>query len=261
MSTRIDAPELLEELVSLHRQIAMLEAAKLETMTRYEAIRERDDGHATRSVPDEIALALHVGRGQVVNQLRLARDLTERLPATFTALRAGRIDVLKARGLVEVTAELSVDDARTVEGKVLPQAGYRTVKQLRASARYHRDRVDAAAAEARRRRAIQRRRVSFALLDDGAGELATTGPGDRLYLAWLVIDEAARTIKTAGDERPIDAIRHDVHLDLVMGKWRENVQVHAYLHVPATTLAGVGDDPGILAGYGPVTAQRCREVA
>src|SRR5882672_5521535 len=261
MSTRLDASELLNHMVCLQCHIAILEAAKLEAMARYEMIRERDDDHAIRSVPDEIALALHVSRGHVFNQLQLAHNLIERLPDTFSALRVGWIDAVKARALVEVTAELSVEHARVVEGKVLPKAGERTAGQIRASARYQRDRVDPAAAEARRQRAIEDRRVSFALFDDGVGELVATGSGDRLYLAWLVIDELARKIKVVGDERPIGAIRHDVHLDLILGKNVERVQVQAYLHVPATTLAGVGDDPGILAGYGPLTAERCREVA
>lgn len=64
-----------------------------------------------------------------------------------------------------------------------------------------------------------------------------------------------------GDERTLDQIRHDVLLDMVLGTFDSRVQVHAYLHVPATTLAGIGQDPGILAGYGPVTAEACRELA
>jgi hypothetical protein len=103
--------------------------------------------------------------------------------------------------------------------------------------------------------------VSFAVFDDGTAELVAAGPGDRLYLAWLVIDELARKIKASGDERPIDAIRHDIHLDLILGKCADRIQVHAYLHVPATTLAGISEDPGILAGYGPITAELCRQLA
>jgi hypothetical protein len=91
--------------------------------------------------------------------------------------------------------------------------------------------------------------------------LTAIGEGDRLYLAWVVLDTLAHHLRAAGDDRTLDQLRHDLLLDMILGKFDSRVQVHAYLHVPATTLAGVGDDPGILEGYGPVTAERCRELA
>jgi hypothetical protein len=98
-------------------------------------------------------------------------------------------------------------------------------------------------------------------LDDGGGELAVLGCGERTYAAWMLIDTLARQLRAAGDDRTLDQIRHDVMMDLILGTDAQRVLVHLYLHVPATTLAGVTDDPGILAGYGPVTAQACRELA
>jgi Domain of unknown function (DUF222) len=251
--------EVLRDLAEVSRQIAMLEGRKLVLFARYEELREQDDDHAVRSIPDELAMELHISSRHASAQLALANELPERLPDTFTALQQGRIDVAKARALLEITEPLSLDDARTVEAKVLPTAETRTVAQLRARARYHRDRVDPDAAEARRLYARRERRVYFQT-GDGSGALTAVGEGDRLYQAWVVLDVLAHQLRAAGDERDLDALRYDLLLDMILGKFDSRVQVHAYLHVPGTTAAGITEDPGILEGYGPVTAQRCREL-
>jgi hypothetical protein len=255
------SPELqvLHDLADVNRQISILEGRKLVLFARYEELRENDDDHATRSVPDELAMELHISSRYASDQLELANELPERLPDTFAALQQGRIDLVKARALHEITAQLDLDDARTVEAKVLPTAETRTLAQLRARARYHRDRVDPHAAEVRRMWARRERRVCFRP-GDGSGQLTMIGEGDRLYQAWIVLDVLAHQLRAAGDERDLDALRFDLMLDMILGKFDSRVQVHAYLHVPATTAAGVSNDPGILEGYGPVTAERCREV-
>lgn len=168
-------------------------------------------------------------------QLHLAEQLTERLPSTLDAMATGKLD--------------------------LPKAEDRTVAQMRATARYHRDRIDPEAAERRRQLVAERRSVSFTNHADGEAALSIQGPGDRVYLAWIVIDTLARKLRSTGDKRTLDELCHDIALDLILGKFNSHIQVQAFLHVPALTLAGIGDDPGILAGYGPVTAARCRQLA
>jgi Domain of unknown function (DUF222) len=252
---------LLDEMIDLSGQIATLEATRLRAMAEYQQLRANEGDLAARSAPEEIALALHIGRPHVDAQLTLARDLLERLPNTLAALESGHIDLAKARALASVTAPLSVEDARTVEARVLPTAGQRVLGQVRASARYFRDRIDPEAAERRRQQANVDRRVSIDRFDNGAAELCASGPGERVYLAWLVLDTAARRLRAAGDERTLDRLRHDLMLDLILGRFDQRIQVQAYLHLPATTLACLSDDPGILAGYGSVTAEACRELA
>jgi hypothetical protein len=257
----LTAEELLRHLERAELARSIAEANRLSLLAQYAKVRAREGALAERSVPDEVALALHIGRGHAVAQLDLARNLVERLPSTMDALWRGQVDLSKARALVEVTALMSVEDARTVEAKVLPNAESRTLAQVRASARYHRDRTDPKAAEARRQRAQAERTAWFTPGEDGDGVLCVRGPGERVYLAWLVIDTQARKIRDAGDDRSLEAIRHDLMVDAVLGKFTSRIQVHAYLHVPATTVAGISDDPGILAGYGAVTAEACRELA
>jgi len=258
---RLSAEQILHELKTVQRQRSALEARTFRLLAGYQQLRARDGKLAARSAPDEIALELHVGYGFAWSQLHLADQLTTRLPSTLDALEAGKIDLSKSRALAEITENLSLTGAQAVEAKVLPKAEDRTLNQVRASARYHRDRVDPEAAERRRKLVAERRSVNFTNHDDGEAKLSIEGPGERVYLAWLVLDARARQLRAAGDQRTLDELCHDIALDMILGKFDSRVQVHAFLHVPAVTLAGSTEDPGILAGYGPVTAQGCRELA
>jgi hypothetical protein len=257
----LSAVELLDRLQVLDRQRASIEAERLLVLDRYRELRARDSDFDSRSVPAEIALALHVSNSHAESQLSLAKALTERLPDTLAAMHNGTVDLAKARALVDITQCLSVEDARVVEAKILPKAPDRTLTQIRSAARYQRDRVDPTAAERRRQQAKADRAVYFEPMEDGAAQLAIYGPGERVFLAWLLLDDTARRLRAGGDERSLSALRHDLMLDLILGKGDARVSVTAYLHVPATTLPGVGDDPGILSGYGPVTRQACQELA
>jgi hypothetical protein len=258
---KLSAVELLDRLQVLDRQRASIEAERLCVLERYRELRSRDTDFDARSVPAEIGLALQVSNSHAESQLSLAHTLTDRLPATLEAMHDGRVDLAKARALVDITQCLSVEDARAVEAKVLPKAATRTLTQLRSSARYQRDRIDPAAAERRRQQAKADRCVYFEPTEDGSAQLTVQGPGERVFLAWLLLDLHARRLRAAGDPRSLSALRHDLMLDLILGKADTRVTVTAYLHVPATTLAGISDDPGILSGYGPLTRQACQELA
>jgi hypothetical protein len=253
--------QLLDQLQQVARQRAALDAEYIRVFARYQKVRARNGDTGERSAPYEIAVALHVSRDCAAARMHVATSMSERLPNTLAALSTGHLDLPKARALVDLTDLMSVGDARAVEAKVLPKATARTLARLRERIRYHRDRIDPEAAERRRQHARATRTVRYQRVEDGAAELTLTGPGERLYLAWLVIDTLARRIKDAGDDRTLEVIRHDVTMDLILGTGDCRVQVHAYLHVPATTLAAVTEDPGILAGYGPVTRAACQELA
>jgi hypothetical protein len=60
---------------------------------------------------DEVAAALRLSRVAASNRVDLAVDLDGRLPATVEALRAGRIDLVKARAVSEATTVLDAAGA------------------------------------------------------------------------------------------------------------------------------------------------------
>src|SRR5256885_1600915 len=96
--------EILDHLSELNRRRSALEADHVRALAEYQKVRAGDGVLAERSMPDEIALELHISRGYAEAQLALAKSLTERLPGTLEALSTGQVDLGKARALVEVTA-------------------------------------------------------------------------------------------------------------------------------------------------------------
>jgi hypothetical protein len=73
-------------------------------------------------------------------------------------------------------------------------------------------------------------------------------------------DELAR--RAAGPGTPgMDARRADAFVDLVRGAEPGRVAVQIRVVVPHTTLLGLDDRPGELAGYGPVPAEVARRLA
>ena len=75
------------------------------------------------------------------------------------------------------------------------------------------------------------------------------------------LDTIARMCR---DDRTMDQRRADVFVDLLLGKACYDTPATAatvLVTVAATTLAGMDDKPGELAGYGPISAAMARELA
>lgn len=76
------------------------------------------------------------------------------------------------------------------------------------------------------------------------------------------INRNARSLRLAGDQRSIDQLRTDVFLDFgTAGSAESPPEGSVDLLVDLETLAGLTDDPGRLAGYGPVIADVARDAA
>jgi len=97
-------------------------------------------------------------------------------------------------------------------------------------------------------------------------ELSATLTAPEAEEIYHTLDVYARECRTDGDTRTADERRADALCDLILdprfhhtsgGKGGVQVQVT----VPATTLMGLDDQPGDLAGYGPIPADLARELA
>jgi hypothetical protein len=162
---------------------------------------------------------------------------------------------------------------------VLPRAGRQTVSQLRAALSRAVLSVDPQAAEARHERALEGRQVTVRPLRDGMAELWALLPADSAAAVYSRIDRLARCVP-AGDPRGRDARRADALVAAVLRRPTATVQpaetsthhstaasgptpvaapdVIATVHVtvPAATALGLGEEPGELAGHGPVPVSR-----
>lgn len=231
---------------------------------------------------DEIRMALTLTRRAAEAMLALALDLTRRLPRVHAALLAGQIDLARARVFSQETSALSESAARQVVDQVIDAAEGLTTGQLAARIRRLVITTDPEAAHRRQERSVTRRRVESGLDPHGTATLAGHHlPPDRSAAAVARIDELARARKQAGDPRTMDQLRADTFLDLLDGTAGSVVGQPAAadganasgqdrrpaprggveLRVPLTTLMGLSEQPGELAGWGPVIAEIARQVA
>ena len=225
---------------------------------------EADPEIAHDSAAAEVGAALHLTRRAADSDLALAVDLKERLPRVWEALAAGRIDLRRARVIVSGTAHLSVEAAREVAGRILEAAARLTTGQLGALLRRVCVQADPDDATVRFREAVEGRRVIVEPSVDGTAHLFGLDlPPDRVAAAMQRISDLAQGLKTRDETRTLDQIRADVFLDLLDGQdhARDRRRGTVDIQVDLTTLAGLAEDPGELAGYGPVIADIARQVA
>jgi Domain of unknown function (DUF222) len=168
--------------------------------------------------PNEIALALTMTQFAAEYWVGLAVSLSGRLPGTFSALRAGLIDLSRAKLIDQYTTPLDDHRAKAVERKVLPRAPRQTTTQLAASLRRAVMSIDPAAAERRRKEAERHARVE--LSGDDAGTAALYGrllPAAQASAAWTRISAMANTLQRHGADGGIDLLRAQVFIGLLLG--------------------------------------------
>jgi len=252
----------LRALAELERLKARVDAQQLRVLARFAELRP---GRDREFAGDEVAVELRLTCAAAGHRMDLAETLTARLPATFAALQRGEIDLGRARVLAELTRPLSDGDARRVEERVLPRAPEQNSSQLRQSTRRAVIKVDPEGAERRHRRCLADRRVGVAPREDGMADLSIFGAAHDIAAAFEHIDRLARMSRGGGDERTLDQIRADTALDLLMGRCAaapapgRNATVQVV--VPISALLGLDEEPGELAGYGPIPASMAREIA
>ncbi len=192
----------------------------------------------------------------------MAISLRQRLPRVWSALAEGDIDPRRARIIACDTSHLDQETARQVVEEVITHAPRLTTGEL--AARIHRlcMEVDPEAAQERYTEAVSERRVVTEASPEGTAHLLGLDlPPDRVVAVSRRIDRFARSLRRAGDPRPIDQLRADVYLDLLSGLHEEAPGGMVELRVDLETLMGLAEAPGELGGFGPVVADLARQVA
>ncbi|QVQ54564.1 DUF222 domain-containing protein [Spiractinospora alimapuensis] len=172
----------------------------------------------------EVSLALRLTPAAADRLVVLAQGLADRLPATATALRGGRIGEDKARVLVEETINVSPDVAQRVEERALSFASRLTAPRFRRRVRVLVIETDPDGAAQRRDAAVAERRVG--MWDDGEGTTTLAGsslPAGPAIEAYHHLDAMARQLhRTEADlmrqPRTLEQVRADLFLDMIRGR-------------------------------------------
>jgi hypothetical protein len=260
----LDGEGLVALLTAEHRLACRFGGRMLASMA---ALHEGTEPRLRFTVPTGIACSTGCSDGSAVRRLELATDLAGRLPQVLEAMLTGGLDERKARLFSEKTRP--VKDPQVVAkivAEVLPVAAELTHEQVADRLYYRVTKYDPDAAARRAAHARECRRVEYQVTEDGTALISGVGlPVEQAAAAIERVDAFALAARLDGDPRSLQQLRADAFLGLLAGTWHGPAPVHRVgvleLTVPLTTLMGLDQLPGELAGWGPLCADLARQTA
>jgi hypothetical protein len=250
-AARIDA------IVALDRSIR---AAQAEQLAQIAALHDErvefmgiNRGDPTLSVIGEVGMARNISPSAAGNQVGLALGL-DRMPRVKDLFLAGQISEPVVRAVVRESVSLAMDDFVILDGEIasqLPGLTHVQAGQLTARAVI---RIDAEAARARAERNRADQRVSMFPDTDGVAILQVRGPAEQILAAHTALDQHARALRAAGDDRTLGQVMCQTLVERVTGqRYAEDVNVEVQLVLDAATMLGADGEPVDLVGYGPIS--------
>jgi len=272
---RLSPFDLVRVLQAQQRLVAHYQAASYWSMDRLvTAYQNPDDlehpkdlGWAVDGAAAEIGAALTLTRASADHETGMALDLNRRVPQVWLALLQGRIDMRRARVLVDETLHVSEAVARAAIDTVIDDAPGLTTGQLKVRLRKLCIDADPNAARERYEWSVTDRRFVIEANDSGTADILNLDvpPHVANSIARWIHREALK-LKNLGDSRTMDQLRSDIGLDLLRRRYSGKKVTRADfgildMKVTAESLAGLSDESAELNGYGPILADIARQVA
>lgn len=249
-----------------HQKLASHYAAKvyedIAALTDVMAEFDEDFETGMEATALELRAALRLTRRMADIEIGFANDLKHRLPQVAEAMMNGVIDPRRGRVIADGTVHLTAEQAKQVVAKVVDNAGELTTGQLRAKLAKLCLGVEPEAAKQRYETAIEQRRLASEATLDATTNITLYDVAPNLAAEVLSrINTLAKSLHVAGETRTMDQLRADVTIDLLTGRnLHQSNSGTVNIHVDLDTLAQLADNPGELAGYGPVIADIARQV-
>jgi hypothetical protein len=180
------------------------------------ATRSTAQGPRGEFAADELACELNLSSGSAAGQLEYASHIATRLPLTFAALRAGRLDAFKVRIIEEETRILSDEDAAKADAELAEAATSLTPGKLRLTAQRLVLKLDPDSV--RRRKEAARRAASvrkFREESGNTGMIARELPSTEAIASWQHLEQRALDLRAAGLPGTLDELRIRAYLDLL----------------------------------------------
>ncbi|GAA4114811.1 HNH endonuclease [Enteractinococcus coprophilus] len=270
----VDEAECIDRIRALAIGKSRFEAAmarETADLARRRAQAEADQGVVEadrgKGLGAEIGLARKESPSRGARHLNLARALTTDLPHTFDALREGRLSEEHAQAVVQETSWLSSEDRREVDVMLVDRFGTLGPRKLRAEARAHAQRLDAAGAVEHINRAVGSRRVGVRPAPNGMAYLTATLPTQQAVGVYSSLHRDASTMVGTGETedrdgqpRTRDQIMADLLVERATGQQTAKaVPAEVQLVMTPETLCGWDDTPAWLSGHGPIPAPVVRQ--
>ncbi|HEX5994559.1 MAG TPA: DUF222 domain-containing protein [Jiangellales bacterium] len=285
----LGAYELVEFIAGCERVAAAmhaLQASGIAELARRVEMRPVDGARVSMSPQRvtalEVAARLAVSSIESEAMVARAEYLQRVLPTTFVAWAEGRLDTRKAEVIARKLWPHEDELAREVESLVLPKAPELTVESLRRLINREILRLAPKDAQARHEDAKQRRHITITPVGDGMSWIEGYVPDEVAAAVKATLDAGAAWLKQEhpDDGRTMGARRVDVLAALAFAAIAagriggcsacgggiklasaQHRPVAVNVTVPASSLLGLDEQPGELAGFGPITAATARRLA
>ncbi len=268
--TEAGGVDLLARAVGWEQVIGMAQAAQARLLAELAA----RPGVGSTRVADELQAALSCTAYQAQRMVGRAQALGDH-PALGDALAEGGVDLRRVDAVLD---SLPLDGApgrwNGVVAAALVDAPLWSAPQLRRLTQRLVLAADPAQAQARCARARAERGLELQPTGDGMALLTALLPAPSAVTVFTVVDALAGTTRTDHDERDVHQRRADAFSTIfesiaatgtlpdgttLPSKHRRRAEIQ--VTVAATTLLGLDDLPGELAGYGPIPADMARQIA
>jgi hypothetical protein len=203
--------QLIGFLAGTRRMESRLAWAKMAALAEFASRPRRTDFAA-----DEIAAAFHLTWLSAAGEIEYARTVARRLPVTFAALAAGKLDPVHVRIIEDVTSILSDEDAAIADEILAAAAQAKTYGELRRAATRLVLRLDPEAVRKRKEKARREARVrSFREESGNAGITGRELPPVEVLASMQHVEDRARALRDAGVPGTWEELKVRATLDLL----------------------------------------------
>ncbi|HEX3614378.1 MAG TPA: DUF222 domain-containing protein [Sporichthyaceae bacterium] len=255
-------------IASCERQIPMLHGIQVKATAEFVAQTKAEmmfdwPGDAERSATAEIGLLLGLSPRAASGRVTEAAVLVERFPRTVEALCDGLISSIKARIVLEESANLPDSQCAALEAAVLPKAVGLVPSSLRRAVRRAVEKLDAEAVVKRAAAARLERSVQLWAEPNGMATVTAKLPVEQAFAVFGIIDALAHENRAPGESRTIDQLRADALVELVCrpGDVPARVTHEVRILVPANLLLGTGAEAGRMADGTPIPTHIAEAIA
>ncbi|RJT86117.1 DUF222 domain-containing protein [Cryobacterium melibiosiphilum] len=195
-----------------------------------------------------------------------SQRLVQHLPATLSRLQSGDISYDHARVAVDQSGVLPDDLLEEFEDRVLKDAEWLSLEQLRRRAVRVRERLNPESITKRHKKAVAERCVRLKDTFDGMSFLDLLLPTDDAHAIVNRLTTMATDLRTADDGRTRAQLRADIATDLLIQGVTatglgHGIRATVNVTVPVFTLMGHSDEPGLLDGTVPIDPETARRLA
>lgn len=215
-----------------------------------------------RGIADQLGLATKRSPVAASRRLADARALVTDMPATLTALAAGRVSEWDASIAVRETAYLPAADRRQIDAELARMVDGMSVGEIEQATRRRAQELDVDAAVKRTAKARKDRRVSIRPQADCMARVSALVPVEQGVAVYAALLAAAASVHAAGDDRTKGQVMADTLVERVTGQtFAGAVPLEIGLIMTDAVLLGRAETPAHLPGYGPIPAALARQLA